>query len=266
MFISYAILIILLICMLYEYKTLSKYKKWNENNKSFIATVTHDLKNPTIAQINMLNLLLKGRFGALTPEQYEMIKLTQTSSKYMSNLVGTLLTGYECDSKVLKLNKTEFDMLELIIDVCNENRLLAKEKEQTLVFNPKISQCKIYGDKLQIKRVVTNLISNAITYGLYHSAIEIILENQRNTINFSVKNKSKPVPQKKLKNIFKKFSKTSNSKLNKESSGLGLYIAKKIIDMHRGKIYANCTADGIYTFGFNLKKSQICYQKELTKS
>ena len=110
----FIIIFILIICTIYEYITLNKYKNLNEKNMPFLAAISHDLKYQAYAQINMLNLLLKWNFWKLLPEQYEMIKLNCTSSKYMSWLVGNIFTNYEYETHVLKLQKPEFDLCKLI--------------------------------------------------------------------------------------------------------------------------------------------------------
>ena len=202
----------------------------------------------------MLNLLLKGNFGKLNPEQYEMIKLTCTSSKYMSRLVGNILTNYEYDAHVLKLKKTEFDLNILIKRVCEENKYLADEKEQSIVFVSKLKECIMQGDELQIERVILNLLSNAIKYGFKNTPIIITLDKIGENIHFSITNKSNPISRKDLKNIFNKFTKTKNSNIN--STGLGLYIARKLIQMHNGKIYAHSNSDGECVFEFLLKTEQ----------
>jgi len=250
MFIVYIISYILIASIILEYITIKKYKKLNEKNKSFLAAISHDLKSPAYAQINMLNLLLKGNFGKLNPEQYEMIKLTCTSSKYMSQLVGNILTNYEYDAKVLKLQKSEFDLTLLIRKICDENKYLANEKGQNIIFNSTIEHCLIYGDELQIERVILNLISNAIKYGFHNTPIIITLEHSNNKIHFRIINQSNPIPPKDMRTIFNKFSKNKNS--NIDSSGLGLYIARKIIEMHHGEIYAHSNTEGQCIFEFIL--------------
>lgn len=232
--------------------TILKYKELSISEKSFIASLTHDLKSPANAQINMLNLLLKGKFGKLNPEQYEMVKLTCSSSKYMSNLVGTILAGYKYEKNTINLNKKYFDIIKLVNELLIQNRLLINDKNLNIIFNPS-KECIIYADELQIERVILNLLSNAITYGLKNTDINIqIKQNMRITV-FSIRNKSNPIPNNELKNIFNKFSQTKNSLSNNCTTGIGLYTAKKIIEKHKGTIYAKCSPEGIFTFGFKLK-------------
>ena len=111
----------------------------------------------------------------------------------------------------------------------------------------------MFADKLQIERAIENLIFNALTYAPDKTIISISLSCINNCVSFSVSNKCHFIPDKELKNIFNKYSKTVNSKLNRSSTGLGLYTAKQIILLHGGKIYAKCSKDGTCTFCFKLK-------------
>lgn len=248
----YSFISVILLLLTAHVKILKKYKYITAKEKSLVAAVTHDLKNPTRAQINMLTLLLKGQFGSLNPEQQEMIRLARGSSKYMSNLVGTILTDYQADERVLRLNKTKFDLKNVVEEICDVNRYLAKDKGQKFIINCRTNVGCVYADKLQIERVISNLVSNAIRYGNRNSKIIITIKRLDNTIKFSIANKSNPIPKNELKYIFNKFAKTKTSHFLSDSTGLGLYVAKYVINLHHGKMYAKSLPDGTCIFGFRL--------------
>lgn len=247
------IIILLSGFLVFQSIVILKYKKLSISEKTFLATLTHDLKSPANAQINMLNLLLKGNFGKLNPRQYEMIKMTCNSSRYMSDLVGMLLANYKFENKNAILNKKYFDIIKTINDILNQNKYMITDKEFKINFCPKFRECPIFADELQIARVIQNLLSNALTYGKKGTDIRIKINQNSKYTRFSITNKSNPVSKKDLKTIFSKFSQTKNSILNRNTTGLGLYTAKRIIDKHKGIIYAKCTPDGTFTFGFRLK-------------
>ena len=239
------------------------YKKTKECEKSLVAEISHDLKSPTSAQINMLNLLLQGQFGQLNPEQQKMVELTRNSEKYMSNLISNVLSSYKIDCGELILKKEKFDVFAIIHEICQELKYLAKEKQQSIIVNSDLKKCYIYADPIQIRRVISNLILNALTYGFEKSLIVIdLLQNEKYT-ELSIMNKSNALTKQEMKNIFNKFSKTKNSNYNKSSTGLGLYNIKKIIKLHQGKISAKCTPDGIFTFEFKIPSTKNIYAKRL---
>ena len=228
----------------------------------------HDLKTPTNAQINSLNLLKNETFGKLNSEQQEIISLTQESCKYMSNLIGTIMETYRNNLGNFSLHKSEFDIIDLIKMICDEMNVLALRKGQTLEFKYVSDAVNINADKLQIKRVIQNLLSNAITYGFNNTEIEIIAENTKDSFTLCVKNQSEEIPQGELATIFNKFQKTRYAAINGSGTGLGLYLAKQIIECHNGEIFAESTRNGICSFGFTIpiksdKKINECILNEL---
>lgn len=233
-------------------KNIDKEKELEHRKESFIATLTHDLKSPTTAQLNMLNLLLDEQFGELNTSQKDMIKLTCSSCTYILDLVSTILTTYHSDCCKLQLNIENFDIIDDINSLCESYQYLVTEKQQQIIFNHNMSGCIVNGDKLQIKRVIANLLSNAIIYGFQNSKIVIDLIQTDKNIEFSVTNTSLQIPENDLKKIFKRFTKTEMSHFNKVSTSLGLYLSKQIIDLHKGEIYAKSFPDGTCIFGFRI--------------
>lgn len=234
------------------FKNIDKEIFYEKRKDCFIATLTHDLKTPTNAQLKMLNLLLNGTFGHLTEEQHEMLNLTKCSCKYMADLVATIVDTYKYDCGNLKLNHETFDIIFLINRLTKGLKHIADDRSQRIIFESNMDSCFVYADRLQIKRVILNLLSNAVNYGYEKTSIIINFTCHNGKIDFSVTNESFPIPQNQLKHIFNKFCHTDNSKYNKASTSLGLYLSKQIIDMHKGKIYAQSNDQGICTFGFKM--------------
>ncbi len=237
-------------------KNINAEKEIESNKESFIATLTHDLKTPTYAQLNILKMLLKEDFGNLTPYQKELLELTQNSCKYSLDLISTVLDTYCYDNGRIKLKPQEFDINKLIFTLCKALKTLTQEKSQKIVFEPKNKEYIIFADELQIKRVITNMLSNAITYGDKNSTIRIKIEENNNEFKLSVINKSIPIPQKELSTMFNRFKETKLTCFNKASTGLGLYLSKQIIDMHKGKIFVKSYNDGTCIFGFKLPQKE----------
>lgn len=246
------VLVVFCIFLLWQELRIKDLKKINNDGKMVVAAVVHDIKSPVSAQINILNLLLKGQFGSLNKQQSEMLNLTCSSSRYILGLVSSILSDYECDATDFKLNKTAFNLMNSVNFIVHSNKYLAALKNQNIIINNKENLYFIKADKLKIERVLTNLISNALIYGAQNSDIIIDIVKNGHRINFSITNKGAYIEPSQIKNIFNKFYKAGNSVINKNSSGLGLYVAKKIIKMHHGMIYAKSSPDGICTFGFTL--------------
>ncbi|MDD3594132.1 MAG: ATP-binding protein [Candidatus Gastranaerophilales bacterium] len=234
-------------------KNIDDEKKIEEQKNTFVATLTHDLKNPTLAQIRALELFSKGSFGNVTPKQTEIIQQLLNSCKYMLSMIMTILDSYRYEDGNIVLNIEEFNLAELVEEVYNELTCLANERKQGIMIKQP-EEANIWADKLQLKRVISNLLSNTINHGKEETKIKILLENKNKEIALKIVNQGEHIPQEQLNTIFDKYvSKTSV--FNKISSGLGLYLTRKIIQSHNGHIFAESTLDGCNTFGFIIDKS-----------
>lgn len=249
-------------------KNAKETVKKNEAQRSFLATVIHDLKTPIVAQLRSIHLVLNGKLGSVNTEQRELLKITEDSCKYTLNLITTILDSYKVDCQKLSLQKEVFDMKDLINSSLDEINMLAEEKLQNFILNIPSDDNKIYADYLQIKRVILNLLSNSITYGFKECPIIVNYQKNKNSVEFFVNNKSNKISDEDLSNMFDKFAQTELSKYNAMGSRLGMYLSKQIINLHGGKIYAKCTKDGSCTFGFTLpiENYSILKDKEKTAS
>ena len=210
----------------------------------FLAELTHDMKNPILAQISSMELLLNGVFGDLTPEQKEIVRITVESSKYMKELLYSILNSYKYDKGALKLDYNVFEVDLLVKDCMNEAFALAKEKNIELVYNSTLSEKEnnLLADKRHLRIVISNMINNGISYGYSDSDYTITTERKGDNIAFHFENRSPEIPEEIKKHIFDKYV-TGAKKYKKIGFGLGLYISKKIVDEHNGLIYITTKGD-----------------------
>ena len=212
-----------------------------------VATLIHDLKTPIFAQQRILDLLLKNTFGELSAAQAEIITQIKNSSIYLENIVSNALDSYKLNNDKLILSPESFNLNEVITSSIEQLTPLAQEKGLTLALS--LSTCTISADKFHLKRVITNLISNAISYSTQNSQIEVSTKLAQNSLIFSIKNVS-PISTD-LSQVFDKFYSTSNS-------GLGLHLVKNIIELHNGNVFAQNPNQNECVFGFTLpQKSSV---------
>ena len=222
-----------------------------EQRETFVATLTHDLKTPTIAQIKALDLLLNDHIGPLNAEQKELLELTKDSCNFMYEMLSTLLSTYKYENGDYVLNYEKCNLSSLVEETINEIETMLKEKNVTIHIN---KEGKIFDtdcDKMQIKRVLTNLLGNAISYAYNNTQILINIKQDRNIISFDAKNESAYINPETMNNLFKKYV-SHAAKFNKVGVGLGLYLSKQIIDAHNGEIYAKSYEDNHNIFGFTI--------------
>ena len=220
-----------------------------EQRETFVATLTHDLKTPTIAQIKALDLLLNDHMGPLNAEQRELLELTKDSCNFMYEMLSTLLSTYKYENGDYVLNYERCNISSLVEEAINEIETMLKEKNVTIHINKEGKTFDTDCDRMQIKRVLTNLLGNAISYAYNNTQILINIKQDENSISFDAKNESAYINPETMNNLFKKYV-SHAAKFNKVGVGLGLYLSKQIIDAHNGEIYAKSYEDNHNIFGF----------------
>ena len=171
----------------------------------------------------------------------------------MLNLVEDLLDISAIENGNIQLRSETVDIVELIKNNIFFNMNLAKEKNISLVFSPSINIKLLSIDKGKMDQVMNNLISNAIKYSHEHTHIQIDLTEEKQSIVCSIQDQGQGIPREELEHLFKPFQKTSTKTTAGESStGLGLYIVKRIIEAHQGKIWIKSEIGKGSTFSFSL--------------
>ncbi len=241
---------------------LNAERNLQSQRETFVASIGHDLKNPTMAQIRGLELLLKGKFGKLSSEQNEIVEMILDSCRYMNGMLASLLATYRDYGGAVKLNFEEFSLTELVNECLSEMIYVAKDKSLTVKINTNGTYF-VYADRVQIKRVIMNLISNAIKYAYKNTELNLSIYSDYGSIIFEFENKSPYIPKEKQNTIFARY--VSYAELHKEiGTGLGLYSSKKIIESHGGEIYVKSFEDNRNIFGFKIPiKQPADNQKEV---
>ena len=213
-----------------ELNSLLETKRQLEAQKElFMATLTHDLKNPVQAQIMSLKMLKGETLGNLNQKQNYVLDTLLESSNYMNDMLYSILKTYKYDNGAIILNKSSIYVTDLIEKCINEVSAFAQSRQIKIILN--IQNINLYADAKQLRRVIGNLINNALNYAYKNSEIKIDVGSKDNNMIFKISNKGKPIRN--CKNIFEKFYTGDNLK----GIGLGLYYSKKVIEGHNGRIY-----------------------------
>lgn len=226
-------------------------KKAQDQRETYVATLSHDLKTPTIAQIKALDLLLANTMGELNKDQKDMLVLIKESCTYMHEMLSNLLSTYKYENGDYILNFEDSDIVALTEEVCHELDSLLKEKNAKVLIRVAEPIEKFKFDKIQIKRVLFNLLGNSISYAYNNTDIEIIMSKQAEFLKVQITNSSPYINPSLLKSIFEKYV-THAAKYNKVGVGLGLYLTKQIINAHSGEITAVSFEENKNIFEFTI--------------
>lgn len=216
--------------------------------EEFAATLTHDMKVPVIAELNSLNYLIDGRFGTLNNKQLEILKLMKASNQELKELIENMLETYRLEQKKIKLEKSKNYLNPFINSIVEEMGQIAIETDHKISVD--ISQTEnieLEFDVFQLKRVIKNLIQNALSFSPNSSEIIIRSELYNEKIKLLFTNKGSGISADDLDLIFQKYY-CGHSKFRKAGTGLGLYLSQQIVLAHNGKIEVDSSKEEETTF------------------
>ena len=233
-------------------KKIEALKEIEQLKEDFVATLTHDLKVPIIAEKNMLHFLEENRFGDLTEKQREAVIHLQNSNKELIELVEIILETYKLNETNIILNKERVDIGDLINTAIEEMQPIADANSQKINFDSHHDGF-VNADKFYLKRVLKNIILNGLSYTDSRGCLDICITDSQNSVDINITNYGKYISEEEIEHIFDKYY-SSAKKFRKIGTGLGLYLSNKIIDAHEGKIKVESQKDSKTTFVISLKK------------
>ena len=218
-------------------KNIDADKKLENQRDLFLATLSHDLKNPLQAQISSLEMLYREYCGKIDEGHQEVMALIIESAKYMKDMLCTLLKTCKQNNGIIQLVYSRFDILSLMTKSIREVRDLGKIKNVEIRFNSKLTEDEklMYADENQLRRVIGNMLNNAINYAFENSVVDISVKLENGFYVFDFKNESEEISESLKVNIFDKYV-CGNPLESNSGVGLGLYFCRKIIEAHDGTI------------------------------
>ena len=222
--------------------------------EDFVATITHDLKVPILAEKNMLSFLLDNRFGELSNTQREALVHLKNSNKELVELVEIILETYKLNETKIDLNIEEIDVNRLIEQTIDEMKPIADTNSIELKYWTEFYN-RVNFDEFYIKRVLKNLILNAISFSAPCSKIDIALCNDKDNIYIKITNYGSAIDKEELKHVFDKYY-TTAKKFRKVGTGLGLYLSNKIVKAHKGQIFVESSSENEKYTTFIIELSQ----------
>ncbi|WP_238859151.1 HAMP domain-containing sensor histidine kinase [Clostridium sp. YIM B02569] len=230
-----------------------KEKKQEEAKNELIVAVSHDLKTPLTSIIGYLELLNKDKEN-FTENQQEFLKVAYEKSENLKKLIEELFEYTKLSNNYVKLDKVPFNIAVLVNQVVGEHVLFLSEKNIKVEIECAKNELICEIDMQKFVRVIENLVKNAEKYSYKDSTFKIIMWDDEENIKLSFINEGDNINEEDLLKIFDemyRIDKSRNAEI--EGSGLGLPISKKIIQLHGGRIWAECN-DNKIKFNIELPK------------
>ncbi|MEH2214807.1 hybrid sensor histidine kinase/response regulator [Nostoc sp.] len=224
--------------------SLDEQQKMARQREDFVSRLTHDLRTPLVAADRMLNLFEMETFCKISPEMKQAIAVMIRSNQNLMEMVNTLLEVYRFEAGKKTLNWEECDLSEISQEVVSELSPLTNEKGLTLKIDTRQldplspNAAIIMGDRLELRRVLNNLIANAIKFTDTGGITIRIYETSSNpgdpdSVIIEVQDTGYGIAAEDRATIFERFRQGRNKR---SGSGLGLHLSHRIIEGHAGTI------------------------------
>lgn len=237
-------------------RDLTKIHQAESLEHDFVSMTSHQLFTPLSIIRGHISMVLSGDMGKINEKQKGFLEQSLQSTKRMVHLVTELLSISRLEEQKITLNITPTDVVSLIHTVSREMAPLAKAKSIHLNFNkPKDKIPKLNADAEKISQVLQNLLDNGIKYSDQGGHIDISLSVRPHDVLISVADDGIGVPRGDVNKLFQRFYRSTNAvSRDSKGTGLGLYIARVIVERHHGKIWVESTEGEGSTFFIALPK------------
>jgi signal transduction histidine kinase len=204
---------------------------------AFLMAVRHELRTPLNAILGFADVLLSEIDGPLTKGQQEDARIILSSGNHLASLFDDVLDLSAAVSQQLDLEVEEIDLVRLLRDVIREQRPQARGKELTLVLDAP-DEALLLADPKRLRQVFTNLVANAVKF-TERGRVEVVVRESEPTVVVEVRDTGVGIPDDQQATIFDEFLQVPETKGKRErriGAGLGLAIARNLVELHEGRI------------------------------
>lgn len=216
-----------------------KLKETDKVKEEFSAMITHELKTPIVPIVVYCKMLKAAMMGNLNKEQADAIDVIEKNAKSLDHLINDVMDARKLDMKKLKFDIDDINLERFFDDIYSSYNPVLTQSGQKLIMNIQDKHVIIKTDKIRLRQVLDNLISNALKFiPEQDGIIEVGLKKENENVVFHVKDNGPGIAPDKQDKLFQKFYQVDTSARRKTTgTGLGLAISKGIVEQLGGKIY-----------------------------
>jgi len=234
-------------------KSNEELKALDETKDEFISMASHQLRTPLTSIKGYISMVLDGDVGKVSEQQRKLLEEAFVSSERMVHLIGDFLNVSRLQTGKFIIDRQPTDFAKLVDEEVESMRSIAESHDMVLVAKiaKNIPALDVDGDKL--RQVIMNFIDNAIFYSRAHSTIVIKLARKGSDVVLEVHDQGIGVPASMQKKLFTKFFRADNARRQRpDGTGIGLFLAKKVVTAQGGEMIVESTEGKGSVFGFSL--------------
>jgi signal transduction histidine kinase len=219
----------------------------------FVSMASHQLRTPLTSVKGYISMVLEGDAGKISDQQRQLLEEAFASSERMVHLIGDFLNVSRLQTGKFVVDRHEVDLVKIVEQEVEGIRQIAASHDIKLSYTHAPRVPTLYLDEGKIRQVVMNFIDNAVYYSSGGTSIKISLDVEDGEVVYRVIDKGMGVPDEVKSHLFTRFFRAENARKQRpDGTGIGLYLAKKIIDGHNGNVVFESVLGKGSTFGFRL--------------
>ncbi len=220
----------------------------------FVSIASHQLRTPLTSVKGYLSMVLEGDAGPINDDQRKLLTEAFTSSDRMVRLIGDFLNVSRLQNGKFMIDRSlPVDLASLVVQEIANVKEVAAKKNIGIAYHQPARFPVLFIDEDKIRQVIMNYLDNAIFYSPEHTNIAVRLYTSDGSAVLEVVDKGMGVPKSVQKRLFTKFFRAENARRQRpDGTGVGLYLAKQVVDGHGGKLVFNSAEGQGSTFGFRL--------------
>lgn len=216
----------------------AELKRLNTEKNYFLGMASHDLRNPISNILTLSTILERDATTRLDDEEQDYLRHIISTSRHMLELLGNLLDISKIETGRIQPERKHLQLQEVIQESIRQNQPSASTKNICVTYSLPDKPDLLYTDRLHLLQVLNNLLSNALKFSFPGSAVEIMAEQSHKEIIIHVIDQGLGIPEDDQAHLFTPFNRNGNKGTGGEkSTGLGLHIARKLIEANGGRIW-----------------------------
>ena len=242
----------------------AQLQRLDKAKDEFVSMASHQLRTPLTSVKGYISMVLEGDVGKVSDAQKGLLSEAFTSSERMVHLINDFLNVSRLQTGKFLIEKKPVDLAKVVEQELDSLSTNAKSRNLSFEYKKPKDIPILDLDEDKMRQVIMNFADNAIYYSIVRSKIKVDLSTSGNEVIFTVKDTGIGVPRAEQSQLFNKFYRASNARKQRpDGTGVGLFLAKKVIDSHGGEVVFESKEGEGSTFGFKLPIDELKSSSDL---
>lgn len=243
-------------------RTNRELQRLDQAKDEFLSMASHQLRTPLTSIKGYLSMVMEGDAGKITQQQRDLLNEAFTSSERMVHLISDFLSVSRLQTGKFIIDAQPVDLAEVVAQQVDTLAPLAASHDLKIEYTRPVTRRELLLDEDKIQQVVMNLLDNAVFYSRPKSSVKVDLQYVGKEVMFTVRDTGIGVPPSEQAKLFGKFFRATNARKQRpDGTGVGLYLAKRVVTAHGGSIVFDSEEGKGSTFGFKLPIRQLVQKK-----